>query len=80
MVLTSTPPTPREQPAVGLTEEVPAPTTSEPSPAPGPPTQTQAGPEGSELPEQLRQLADLHRVGALTDEQFDRAKQRLLAG
>lgn len=33
---------------------------------------------GAELVTQLRQLAELHEAGALTDEEFDRAKARLL--
>jgi Short C-terminal domain len=33
----------------------------------------------ADLAAQLKELASLHRVGALTDEEFQRAKQKLLA-
>lgn len=81
VVLTSDPPPPREEPASDATGAR-SPDPSDPPTLPDPPAPTEiaAEVEGSELPERLRQLAELHRAGALTDEEFDRAKQRLLAG
>jgi hypothetical protein len=37
-------------------------------------------PSGDELIGRLRELADLHREGALSDEEFHRAKQQVLGG
>lgn len=92
VIVTSQPAEPREQPPVAqdrASRGVPEPALRVPEPAPGvpdrspdpePSAQAPAGEDHSELPDQLRQLADLHRAGALTDQEFDRAKQRLLAG
>jgi hypothetical protein len=49
-----------------------------PPPAPYPAAAT--GDAGSDTVAQLQQLAQLHDSGALTDEEFASAKQKLLAG
>jgi nucleoside phosphorylase len=48
-------------------------------PPPPPPVQAPAAPE-SDLTAKLQQLAELHKSGVLTDEEFAAAKQKLLVG
>jgi hypothetical protein len=51
--------------------------------APPPPPPAAAAPAaapGSDLVSQIKQLSDLKEAGALTQEEFDAAKQKLLAG
>jgi lysozyme family protein len=51
----------------------------EPQPQPAPPPQASAATDAaSDRISQLKQLADLKASGALTDEEFDREKQRIL--
>lgn len=70
-------------PAPPLTQEPPP--VREPAPAPEPAGATTpvgdgtGPPRGPELVAALRELADLHAAGALDDDEFERAKQRLLA-
>ena len=45
-----------------------------------PPPQQYAPPAQDDLTAKLQQLADLHKSGVLTDEEFAAAKQKLLAG
>jgi hypothetical protein len=45
---------------------------------PDPPREETGGSEIGALTRTLRELADLHRTGALTDEEFQRAKDRVL--
>jgi Short C-terminal domain len=62
----------QEQPQQGYEQ----PTYAEPAPAPPPP----AAPAESDLTSQLKDLADLHRQGILSDEEFAAAKSRLISG
>jgi BMFP domain-containing protein YqiC len=48
-----------------------------PAPAPAAPA---AAPAGDDLVSKLQQLADLQKSGVLSQEEFDAAKQKLLAG
>jgi uncharacterized membrane protein YebE (DUF533 family) len=51
----------------------------QPPPQPAPPPQASAATDAaSDRISQLKQLADLKASGALTDEEFDREKQRIL--
>jgi len=51
----------------------------EPADAANAPTEGSFGePVSRDLPAQLRDLADLHAGGALTDQEFQQAKQKLL--
>jgi len=45
-----------------------------------PPPQQYAAPAQDDLTSKLQQLADLHKSGVLTDEEFAAAKQKLLSG
>jgi hypothetical protein len=45
-----------------------------------PPPPPAAAPPADDLTAKLKQLADLHSSGVLTDEEFAAAKQKLLAG
>ena len=61
--------------------EEPAYDTAQPTayaPAPPPPPPESSGPSPADL-EQIKQLAELHTAGALTDEEFAAAKAKLLA-
>jgi hypothetical protein len=50
-------------------------------PPPAPPAPAPAAPAaGPALVDQLKQLSDLKTAGALSDEEFEAAKQKLLAG
>jgi len=53
----------------------------QPAAAPAPaPVQAAASPAGSSLVDQLNQLSSLKESGALSAEEFETAKQKLLAG
>jgi hypothetical protein len=56
-------------------EQQPAPV----APVAAAPAQTAASPAGTGLVEQLNQLSSLKQSGALSDEEFEAAKQKLLA-
>jgi hypothetical protein len=45
-----------------------------------PPPQQYAAPAQDDLTAKLQQLADLHKSGVLTDQEFTAAKQKLLTG
>lgn len=51
-----------------------------PPPPPPPAAAAPAAAPGSDLVAQLKQLSDLKAAGALSPEEFDAAKQKLLAG
>jgi len=57
----------------------PAPGSAPAAVAPGP-AQAAASPAGTALVAQLNQLSSLKQSGALSDEEFEAAKQKLLAG
>jgi hypothetical protein len=67
----SPPPPPRPAPPADAPAPPPAPTDQDGTDAP-------AHRSGEELIGRLRELADLHREGALSDEEFHRAKQQVL--
>jgi hypothetical protein len=73
-------PTASEVPTAAETAATPA-TDVEPPPYTPPGEEAGEAPaEGGALAAELRELADLHEAGALTDEEFRRAKQRVLGG
>jgi hypothetical protein len=49
------------------------------TPREAPPVAPQESPPAAPIPEQIRQLAELHAAGALTDEEFSTKKTELLA-
>lgn len=75
-VIVSSGPKAGEPVATSVAPSAPPPPPAPPAPGPGddPATPT----SGDELIERLRGLADLHREGALSDEEFQQAKQRIL--
>jgi hypothetical protein len=82
VVLTSSTPAPPEEPEEPRPAAVPA--TEEAAPVPEPRVEDADGQvdedaHGPDLVVALRELADLHAAGALSDDEFERAKQRLLA-
>ena len=56
------------------------PPSAPPAYAPPPAPASAAGDPGSDTVAQLQQLTQLHDSGALTDEEFASAKQKLLSG
>ncbi|WP_421118440.1 SHOCT domain-containing protein [Aquihabitans daechungensis] len=50
----------------------------QPQYAPPPPPPAAAAPAGGDMIEQLKQLADLHSAGVLTDEEFATQKAKIL--